>query len=511
MSRFLFVIEAPGKRQGLFAVLAWLGIRDVDVVATGGYLADNPNGFKVLGLDRQYRETSYHLRSDRKAIASVLKSSIRRAETVFLAMDDDAEGDVIARDVVKFCSGNDALHKFQRVRLRSMEMAAVRSAIESAMPFDAALAVKGDSRRIFDRALGSLSAVAGAPVGRVTSAVLLSMAAHPPVIGEVVHRMDTPVGPFFSRELFRAGGAVPEPLHVHALAGVGDRCKTALGGQILHHDDLVWMAGLRVGLGLSVVAGGLQRLYECGKASYPRTRSRFLQPEQVVRLSEMAHRQGLPFNADLLAGRVKPADGPHDAIHPLVDAELHADIRSLPDDQKLLVFLSQQLLQNAHPAWRETPDLRGVSASVSARKWQRIVVDGAFPSWWNEPETGVFHYGAEQSVLRHMVAHGFGSPSTSYGVASAIVGHGLVDQVLEFTKKGMASVCAAKSIIVEEKFAKKVDVLLESHMDSSGVDMASVMQDLNLDGLFAQVLMSAAEVKKNDNESSSEMESGLFY
>ena len=174
MAANLFVIEAPGKRQALAQALRAAGVRDVLVLATIGHIGMNPQGFKPLAIDSVYRELAYRLKPDRERIAHEIEDEARAAKRIYLASDDDQEGDVIARDVMRWCIPEEEQHKVLRVRLKSLAPSEVRTALTGAQVFEAASASRGDARRIVDRLIGSLSSDEGA-VGRVQGSLLLEL------------------------------------------------------------------------------------------------------------------------------------------------------------------------------------------------------------------------------------------------------------------------------------------------------------------------------------------------
>src|SRR5581483_11022243 len=132
MATRLVIIEAPGKRKHVGSLLWQAGYRDAEVVATVGHIGTNPEGFKPLAIDAAYRETGYRLKPEKEALAAEIG---REASQIFLATDDDQEGDVIARDVLRFCIAADDQAKVKRVRLKALSVAEVKAAFAAAVPF----------------------------------------------------------------------------------------------------------------------------------------------------------------------------------------------------------------------------------------------------------------------------------------------------------------------------------------------------------------------------------------
>ena len=158
MAESLVIIEAPGKRAGLSDVLWRAGMRGFEVLATAGHIATNPARLTPLGITSSFRETAYAIREDRQAVCERIREAAQNtAGRIYLATDDDQEGDVIARDVWRMVIAPEDRARVLRVRLRALSPAEVQSAFEAAGPFDPLSAAKGDARRVLDRLVGALS------------------------------------------------------------------------------------------------------------------------------------------------------------------------------------------------------------------------------------------------------------------------------------------------------------------------------------------------------------------
>ena len=174
MASNLFIIEAPGKRKGMSNMLWRAGVRDVEVMATVGHIGTNPEGFKPLAVDSEYRETAYRLKPDKERLAAEIGKAAKAAKRIYIAADDDQEGDVIARDVLRFCLDEEDRSRALRVRLKALAPGEIQAALAAAAPFDELSAARGDARRIIDRLIGSMSNDTGA-VGRVQGSMLLML------------------------------------------------------------------------------------------------------------------------------------------------------------------------------------------------------------------------------------------------------------------------------------------------------------------------------------------------
>ena len=239
MTNVLVIIEAPGKRASLSDVLWRVGLRVAQVLATVGHIASNPASLSPLGVTSGFRETSYALREDRQHAVERIRAAAQGSDTIYLATDDDQEGDVIARDVYFLALEPEDRQRVQRVRLRSLAASEVRDAFALASPFDPLAAAKGDARRILDRMIGALSSAEGA-VGRVQGSLLLALSEQKPVLGVMTHRVKSEDGEgdwiaqqpvYVDSQLFDAS--------VDVSMGVGSSVAATLGARPMAYGEIV--------------------------------------------------------------------------------------------------------------------------------------------------------------------------------------------------------------------------------------------------------------------------------
>lgn len=232
------VIEAPGKVSTLTAILRRLGY-GWRVVATRGHFFRSPASLWPLAITPRYEEPSR--RADARTERALREAAKDRA--VLLATDDDAEGDVIARDVAGVVQG--LAVSVVRIRIRSITIEGVRAALDAPEAMDPRLARQGDARRILDRLIGHTFSRRGAPAGRILTPLLASLRRRAPIVGVVrlvVASVDG--GPAWrtevaytaaERELWKQ--RVSELANAHGLAAV--RCEWLRPQAAWDYNDLV--------------------------------------------------------------------------------------------------------------------------------------------------------------------------------------------------------------------------------------------------------------------------------
>lgn len=91
MAKNLVIVESPAKAK---TIEKFLG-NDFQVESSYGHIADLPS--KEIGVDVENGfKPKYEVSPDKKALVTKLKSLSKNAETVWLASDEDREGEAIS-------------------------------------------------------------------------------------------------------------------------------------------------------------------------------------------------------------------------------------------------------------------------------------------------------------------------------------------------------------------------------------------------------------------------------
>ena len=101
MSKNLVIVESPAKAK---TIQKYLG-KDFEVKSSFGHIRDLPK--KGMGIDLQTFTPDYEVSSDKKKIVSELKEAAKKAETIWLASDEDREGEAIAWHLAQELKLND--------------------------------------------------------------------------------------------------------------------------------------------------------------------------------------------------------------------------------------------------------------------------------------------------------------------------------------------------------------------------------------------------------------------
>jgi DNA topoisomerase-1 len=165
----LVIVESPAKAKTIGKFLG----SEYEVKSSFGHIRDLPK--KGLNIDIEHDfEPHYELNPDKKKVVAGLKKSAKAANTVWLASDEDREGEAIAWHLCKALGLNPSTTK--RIVFHEITKTAIDHAIENPRTVDIKLVDAQQARRILDRLVGyELSPIlwrkvrSGLSAGRVQS------------------------------------------------------------------------------------------------------------------------------------------------------------------------------------------------------------------------------------------------------------------------------------------------------------------------------------------------------
>jgi len=147
MSKNLVIVESPAKAK---TIEGYLG-KDYKVASSYGHVRDLPKGDKAIDINNRF-EPTYEVTPDKREVIKQLKSLVKGAETIYLASDDDREGEAISwhlKEVLKLKDENT-----KRIVFREITKNAITKAIQNPRSIDIDLVNAQQARRILDRLVG---------------------------------------------------------------------------------------------------------------------------------------------------------------------------------------------------------------------------------------------------------------------------------------------------------------------------------------------------------------------
>ncbi|GAB0156348.1 type I DNA topoisomerase [Chryseobacterium sp. Alg-005] len=146
MSKNLVIVESPAKAK---TIQKYLG-RDFEVKSSFGHIRDLPK--KGMGIDLATFSPDYEVSADKKKLVTELKAAVKKADMVWLASDEDREGEAIAwhlADELKLKPENR-----RRIVFHEITKNAILKAIDNPRDIDQNLVNAQQARRVLDRIVG---------------------------------------------------------------------------------------------------------------------------------------------------------------------------------------------------------------------------------------------------------------------------------------------------------------------------------------------------------------------
>jgi DNA topoisomerase-1 len=338
MSKNLVIVESPAKAK---TIEKFLG-SDYHVMSSFGHIRDLAE--KGIGIDFENNyEPQYVVSTDKKKLVSELKKASKEAETVWLASDEDREGEAIAwhlYEELKLKKDNT-----RRIVFHEITKDAILHAIETPRDIDINLVDAQQARRVLDRIVGfELSPILWRKVrpslsaGRVQSVAVRLIVEREREINQFVPEASYRVNALFS-SIDSTGKAVelkaelPQRFATKAEAlAFLETCKNAefsvdniitkpakkSPAPPFTTSTLQQEAARKLGFSVAQTMQVAQRLYEAGKITYMRTDSVNLSDlalgtskAEIISMAGQKYVHTRQFNT-----KTKGAQEAHEAIRP---------------------------------------------------------------------------------------------------------------------------------------------------------------------------------------------------
>jgi DNA topoisomerase I len=147
MPKNLVIVESPAKAK---TIEKFLG-RDYKVLASYGHVRDLPKTGMSIDMERDFQPT-YEVPPDKKKRLSELKREIKTADLVWLASDEDREGEAIAWHLAQALKLKPEQTK--RIVFHEITQSAIQHAIKNPRNIDQNLVDAQQARRVLDRLVG---------------------------------------------------------------------------------------------------------------------------------------------------------------------------------------------------------------------------------------------------------------------------------------------------------------------------------------------------------------------
>ncbi|CAL2076685.1 DNA topoisomerase 1 [Tenacibaculum sp. 190524A05c] len=334
MAKNLVIVESPAKAK---TIEKFLG-KDFQVESSFGHIADLPSKELGVNVEGDFKP-KYIVSTDKKSVVKKLKDLAKKAEMVWLASDEDREGEAIAwhlAEQLKLTKDNT-----KRIVFNSITKNAILKAIENPRTINYNLVDAQQARRVLDRIVGyELSPVlwrkvkAGLSAGRVQSVAVRLIVEREREIEKfnavASYRVDAEFvnadGKKFKAKLpknFTSKEEAEEFLNscLDAEFSVSDLQKKPAKkspAAPFTTSTLQQEASRKLGFPVAKTMLMAQRLYEAGLITYMRTDSVNLSPEAINSAAEeIESSYGKEYsNPRNFSTKAKGAQEAHEAIRP---------------------------------------------------------------------------------------------------------------------------------------------------------------------------------------------------
>ena len=378
MAKNLVIVESPAKAK---TIEKFLG-KDFKVESSFGHIADLPSKELGVDVDGDFKP-KYEVSKDKKAVVKKLKELAKNADMVWLASDEDREGEAIAWHLAESLDLDK--DKTKRIVFHEITKAAIQRAIENPRSIDYHLVDAQQARRVLDRIVGyELSPVlwrkvkGGLSAGRVQSVSVRLIVEREREIQEfnpeASYRIDAEFsneeGQSFKVKLPKNFSTKEEAqkfleANLNANFKVSDLEKKPAKkspAAPFTTSTLQQEASRKLGFSVSRTMSNAQRLYEAGLITYMRTDSVNLSDEaKKGAQAEIEKAFGAKYSKPRdYKGKSKGAQEAHEAIRPTDFSQQTANVER---DQSRLYDL---IWKRAIASQMSEADLERTNVKISA-------------------------------------------------------------------------------------------------------------------------------------------------
>ena len=335
MAKNLVIVESPAKAK---TIEGYLG-KEFLVKSSIGHIRDLPKK-GGMGIDIENGFTpKYEVSEDKKNVVSELKKCVKAADTVWLATDEDREGEAIAWHLQEVL--NLGKKDTKRIVFHEITKKAITKAVQNPREIDTNLVDAQQARRVLDRLVGfELSPVLwrkvkqGLSAGRVQSVAV-----------RLIVEREKEIENFKSISSYRVSAIFTTPEGKTFKSEISRRFQTLEGSEVFLKQCLTASykiseletkpakkspsapfttstlqqeASRKLGYSVAQTMNVAQRLYESGKITYMRTDSVNLSNDaRQSCVNEISSSYGLEYSQErTFATKSKGAQEAHEAIRP---------------------------------------------------------------------------------------------------------------------------------------------------------------------------------------------------
>jgi len=399
MSKNLVIVESPAKAK---TIEKYLG-KDFTVLSSVGHIRSiakkTKDGTPPINVNKGF-ETVYEVDSEKKKTITELKKAVKAAEVVWLATDEDREGEAIAWHLCEVLKLDPA--KTNRIVFHEITKSAIEEAVKTPRTVDMQLVQAQQARQILDRLVGfELSPVVwqkvpgGKSAGRVQSPAVRLLVEREREIQSFEGSFQFKVTAEFTHDGATVKADLPKRFDTEAeaqafLESLADATFTVSNvtkspasrnpGAPFTTSTLQQEANSKLGFGSRATMASAQKLYQAGKITYMRTDSTVLSKQALAATADYIKGAFGEQYSQVRQFKTKSASAQeaHEAIRPTNIADEKGSSNDY--DQKLYDLIRRRTLasQMAPAQLEKTVVTITISSSkhVFEAKGEVVVFDG---------------------------------------------------------------------------------------------------------------------------------------
>lgn len=390
MANNLVIVESPAKAK---TIEKYLG-KDFTVLSSVGHIRSiakkTKDGTPPIDVEHDFT-TTYEVDVEKKKIIAELKKAVKVAKTVWLATDEDREGEAIAWHLCEVL-GLDPI-KTNRIVFHEITKTAIEAAVQNPRTVDMHLVQAQQARQILDRIVGfELSPVVwqkvpgGKSAGRVQSPAVRLLVEREREIAAFESSYQFKITAVFTKDGESFSAELPtrfdteEQAHSFLeslvagefrVASVTKAPGTRNPAAPFTTSTLQQEANAKIGYGSRATMSAAQKLYQAGKITYMRTDSMTLSGQAIAAATDYITKQFGPEYSLVRAYKTKSASAQeaHEAIRP---TNMALEIASSdPGDQRIYDLIRRRTLASQMASAK----LERTTIMITIRKGDQTVTE----------------------------------------------------------------------------------------------------------------------------------------
>lgn len=395
MANHLLIVESPAKSKTIGKFLG----KDFTVMPSYGHIRDLKTKGMGVDIDHDYAP-QYEISDDKRSVVASLKAAAKKADHIWLASDEDREGEAIAWHLAEVLGLSEKDEN--RIVFHEITETAIVNALKSPRAIDLKMVDAQQARRVLDRLVGfELSPVLWRKVrpslsaGRVQSVAVRIIVEREKEIRDfrpegsfrIMGRFVTKEGTALRAEMSGRPGTIDRAREIltrladatYSVSDVTVKPGVRQPAPPFTTSTLQQEASRRLGYPVGLTMSLAQRLYEAGHITYMRTDSVHLSSFAIAASGAVVEQDYGPeyVKARNFATHTKGAQEAHEAIRPV-----HPEVVSAgetPQERKLYDMIRKRTLatQMADARLeRTTVTILASSSDTFQAKGEVITFDG---------------------------------------------------------------------------------------------------------------------------------------